>query len=36
VIAGPCAIESESLCLRVAETLVAIAGRLDVQRVFKA
>ena len=36
MIAGPCAIESESLCLRVAETLVAIAGRLDVQLVFKA
>ena len=36
MIAGPCAIESESLCMRVAETLSAVAARHAVQFVFKA
>ena len=36
VIAGPCAIESESLCIQVAETLGGVAGRLQIQLVFKA
>jgi len=36
VIAGPCVIESESLCLRIAEELAAIAADLRVQAVFKA
>ncbi len=36
VIAGPCVIESEELCLRIADTLVSIATDLGVQVVFKA
>jgi 2-dehydro-3-deoxyphosphooctonate aldolase (KDO 8-P synthase) len=36
VIAGPCVIEEESLCLRVAETLAAMAADLPIQVVFKA
>lgn len=36
VIAGPCVIESEALCLRIAEELAAIGRRLSVQVVFKA
>ncbi len=36
VIAGPCVIESEELCLRIAETLAAIGADLGVQVVFKA
>ena len=36
LIAGPCVIESESLCLRIAETLAEIARQLPVQVVFKA
>jgi 2-dehydro-3-deoxyphosphooctonate aldolase (KDO 8-P synthase) len=36
VIAGPCVIESEQLCLRIAETLAAIGEELGVQVVFKA
>ena len=36
VIAGPCVIESEELCLRIADTLAGIAGDLGVQVVFKA
>jgi len=36
VIAGPCAIENETLCMQVAEALRAIAQRHDVQLVFKA
>lgn len=36
VIAGPCAIESESLCMQVAEHLCAIAKRQPIQLVFKA
>jgi 2-dehydro-3-deoxyphosphooctonate aldolase (KDO 8-P synthase) len=36
VIAGPCAIESESLCMQVAETLSGVADRLRIQFVFKA
>ena len=36
LIAGPCVIESESLCLEIAETLAEIARQLPVQVVFKA
>ena len=36
LIAGPCVIESESLCMRIAETLAEIARQLPVQVVFKA
>jgi len=35
-IAGPCVIESESHCLKMAEALAAIADRLKVDVVFKA
>lgn len=35
-IAGPCVIESERHCLRMAEELAAIASRLDIQLIFKA
>ncbi len=35
-IAGPCVIESERHCLRMAEELAAIATRLDIQLIFKA
>lgn len=36
LIAGPCVIESESLCLRVAENLRELAGRLRMPYIFKA
>jgi 2-dehydro-3-deoxyphosphooctonate aldolase (KDO 8-P synthase) len=36
LIAGPCAIESESLCLRIAETLKRTCDRLGISYVFKA
>jgi len=36
VIAGPCVIESEDACLRIAEHLAALQARLRVQLVFKA
>jgi 2-dehydro-3-deoxyphosphooctonate aldolase (KDO 8-P synthase) len=36
LIAGPCVIEGESLCMEIAETLAEIARRLPVQVVFKA
>ncbi len=36
VIAGPCVIDSERLCLEIAETLVALTRDLPVQVVFKA
>lgn len=36
LIAGPCVIESEPLCLRIAEALAEIARQLPVQVVFKA
>jgi 2-dehydro-3-deoxyphosphooctonate aldolase (KDO 8-P synthase) len=36
LIAGPCAIESEKLCLRVAETLVKTCAKLKIVYVFKA
>ena len=36
VIAGPCVIESESLCLVIAESLAVLAQRLPIQVVFKA
>src|SRR5688500_14290212 len=36
VIAGPCAIESEELCLQVADELVRIAAKLDILVIFKA
>ena len=36
VIAGPCVIESEELCLRIAETLAGLAADLPIQVVFKA
>lgn len=35
-IAGPCVIESEHHCLRMAEELAAITSRLDIQLIFKA
>ncbi|HJN66704.1 MAG: 3-deoxy-8-phosphooctulonate synthase [Pirellulales bacterium] len=36
VIAGPCVIESEQLCLNIAERLADIATRLDINLIFKA
>lgn len=36
LIAGPCVIESEELCLRVAETLARTCRRLGVNYIFKA
>jgi 2-dehydro-3-deoxyphosphooctonate aldolase (KDO 8-P synthase) len=36
VIAGPCVIESEELCLRIADTLASVGADLGVQVVFKA
>jgi 2-dehydro-3-deoxyphosphooctonate aldolase (KDO 8-P synthase) len=36
LIAGPCVIESENLCLHIAERLAEIAARLPVNVVFKA
>jgi len=36
VIAGPCVIESEDLCLRIAEALAGLAARLPIRAVFKA
>ena len=36
VIAGPCVIESEQHSLHVADTLAAIARRLDVQVIYKS
>jgi 2-dehydro-3-deoxyphosphooctonate aldolase (KDO 8-P synthase) len=36
VIAGPCVIETQDLCLRIAETLAALAARFPIQMVFKA
>ena len=36
LIAGPCVIDSERLCLGIAETLAALARELPVQVVFKA
>ena len=36
LIAGPCVIEQESLCLRIAETLAQLARSLPIQPVFKA
>jgi len=36
LIAGPCVIESEALCLQIAEALAEIARQLPVQVVFKA
>ena len=36
LIAGPCAIESEDLCLRVGEALAGIAERQDLKIIFKA
>ena len=36
LIAGPCAIESEALCLEIADQVSALANRLDVPYIFKA
>ena len=36
VIAGPCVIESASLCLQIGEALAALARRLPIQVIFKA
>lgn len=36
VIAGPCVVESEELCLKVAEELVQIGQRLEISIIFKA
>jgi 2-dehydro-3-deoxyphosphooctonate aldolase (KDO 8-P synthase) len=36
LIAGPCVIETESLCMRIAEHLAGLAARLPIQVVFKA
>ena len=36
LIAGPCVVESEALCLTVAEELSRIADRLDMLVIFKA
>ena len=35
VIAGPCVIESEDLCLKIADSLAVLAQRLPIQVVFK-
>ena len=35
-IAGPCVIESEHHCFRMAEELAALAARLDIELIFKA
>jgi len=36
LIAGPCVIESEDLCLTIARTLKKVCAKLDIQYVFKA
>ncbi len=36
LIAGPCVIENESLCMRVARTMIKTCGALDIRYVFKA
>src|SRR6056297_2496828 len=36
LIAGPCAIEDESLTLRIAEQLTELTNRLDCELIFKA
>jgi 2-dehydro-3-deoxyphosphooctonate aldolase (KDO 8-P synthase) len=36
LIAGPCVLESESLCQQIARQLVALCARLDIPLVFKA
>ena len=36
VIAGPCVIESEKLCLEIADALASLAAHLPIQPVFKA
>jgi len=36
VIAGPCVMEREALCLRIADTLAGLASRLPLRVVFKA
>jgi 2-dehydro-3-deoxyphosphooctonate aldolase (KDO 8-P synthase) len=36
LIAGPCVIESETLCLQVAEELARIADRLGILVIFKS
>jgi len=36
VIAGPCVIQTQDLCLRIAEALAVLASRLPIQVVFKA
>jgi len=36
VIAGPCVIETESICLKIADRLVEIAAAVDVPIIFKA
>ena len=36
LIAGPCVIESEALCLRVAKKLAAVCAKLEIAYVFKA
>jgi 2-dehydro-3-deoxyphosphooctonate aldolase (KDO 8-P synthase) len=36
VIAGPCVIESRDICLNIAEKLVKIAAKTDVEMIFKA
>ena len=36
VIAGPCVIESEKLCMRIAETLATACRRLGITYIFKA
>ncbi|MFM9194916.1 MAG: 3-deoxy-8-phosphooctulonate synthase, partial [Planctomycetia bacterium] len=36
VIAGPCVIDDESLCLRIADELAALSAALPINVVFKA
>ncbi|MFH1708748.1 MAG: 3-deoxy-8-phosphooctulonate synthase [Planctomycetota bacterium] len=36
LIAGPCVIESRTLCLKIARTLVTLTGRLGIPFIFKA
>ena len=36
LIAGPCAVESEEICMRVAEKMVELTDKLDIPYIFKA
>ncbi len=36
LMAGPCAVESEEMCMRIAEKIVGITDRLSIPYIFKA